>query len=127
DATPALLDSYEPERKPHVRAMTDNAVFFGRVITERRPALAVARNLAFRAAMRAPRVGAYFRDADWFPDPDYARGFVARASRRPPRSCSGRAGRPRPPRRTRASGCSPPRPHASTTGGSSSPSAIAPR
>ena len=82
DATPALLDSYEPERMPHVRAMTDKAVFFGRVITERRPALAVARNVAFRAAMRAPRVGSYFRDADWFPDIDVVHGFVDRDSRR---------------------------------------------
>jgi 3-(3-hydroxy-phenyl)propionate hydroxylase len=82
DARPALLDSYEPERKPHVRAMTDKAVFFGRVITERRPALARARNVAFRVAMRVPRVGSYFRDAEWFPDIDVVHGFVDRDSRR---------------------------------------------
>jgi 3-(3-hydroxy-phenyl)propionate hydroxylase len=82
EARPALLDSYEPERKPHVRAMTDKAVFFGRVITERRPALALVRNVVFRAAMCAPIVGPYFRDAEWFPDIDDAGGFVDRASRR---------------------------------------------
>jgi 3-(3-hydroxy-phenyl)propionate hydroxylase len=82
EATPALLDSYEPERKPHVRAMTDKAVFFGKVITERNPARCLARNVAFTAAMRVPRVGSYFRDADWFPDIDDVHGFVDRASRR---------------------------------------------
>jgi 3-(3-hydroxy-phenyl)propionate hydroxylase len=82
NATPALLDSYERERQPHVRAMTDKAVFFGKVITERRAPMAVARNLAFRAAMRAPRVGAYVRDAEWVPEIDDIHGFVDRAARR---------------------------------------------
>lgn len=81
EALPALLDSYEPERKPHVRAVTARAVFFGRVITERRRPLAVARNLAFAAAMRAPGIGPYLRGGDWFPDSDDRRGFVDRASR----------------------------------------------
>jgi len=82
NATPALLDSYEPERKPHVRAVTDKAVFFGKVITERRPALARARNVAFNAAMRTPRLGPYLRAGEWFPDSDYVHGFVERDSRR---------------------------------------------
>jgi 3-(3-hydroxy-phenyl)propionate hydroxylase len=82
DARPALLDSYEPERKPHVRTVTKAAVFFGKVITERRPARTVARNLAFAAAMRLPRVGPYLRSGDWFPDTDYTPGFVDHGSRR---------------------------------------------
>src|SRR5262249_36571365 len=80
-ATPALLDSYETERKPHVRAVTTKAVFFGRVITERRRAVALARTVAFTVAMRLPLIGPYFRGGDWFPDTDYADGFIDRASR----------------------------------------------
>jgi 3-(3-hydroxy-phenyl)propionate hydroxylase len=77
DADPALLDSYEPERKPNVRKVTDKAVFFGRVITERRRVQTVARNLFFRVAMRSPVVGPYFREGKWFPAPDYRGGLAA--------------------------------------------------
>lgn len=37
------LDSYEAERQPHVRAMTRQAVRFGRIITERHRTLTVLR------------------------------------------------------------------------------------
>lgn len=53
----AALDSYETERMPHVREVTKSAVFFGRVITERRRALTALRNPLFRAAMRTPLLG----------------------------------------------------------------------
>ena len=81
DARPDLLDSYEPERKPHVRSVTDKAVFFGRVITERRKPLAIARNLGFSGVMQLPLIGSYLREGEWFPEPDYAYGFIDRSSR----------------------------------------------
>ena len=57
-----VLDSYETERQPHVRAVTGKAVFFGRLITERRPLLAALRNPLFRLGMRLPLVGRHLRD-----------------------------------------------------------------
>jgi 3-(3-hydroxy-phenyl)propionate hydroxylase len=78
---PSLLDSYERERKPHVRRVTTAAVFFGRVITERRRPVAAARGAAFALAERVPRLHAYLHGGDWFPESDYANGFVDRASR----------------------------------------------
>lgn len=80
EAEPALLDSYETERKPHVRKVTSSAVFFGRVITERRKQLAAIRNIAFAATMRAPVVGPYLREGGWFPESDFSGGFVSRES-----------------------------------------------
>jgi 3-(3-hydroxy-phenyl)propionate hydroxylase len=76
-AAPELLDSYEAERQPHVRAITEKAIFFGKVITERRRRRAAVRNLLWRAAMRVPRLGSYFRRGDWFPRSRYAEGFLA--------------------------------------------------
>jgi 3-(3-hydroxy-phenyl)propionate hydroxylase len=74
------LDSYELERQPHVRAMTKESVRFGRIITERRLALTVLRNIGFRAVMRVPRLGAYFRETRWFPATVYRRGLLSHAN-----------------------------------------------
>lgn len=72
----SVLDSYETERQPHVRAVTQRAVFFGKVITERRPAVTRVRNVAFRTAMRVPGVGPFLREAKWMPMTRYVRGFL---------------------------------------------------
>lgn len=83
-AAPALLDSYEAERQPHVRFTTDAAVFFGRVITEKRGLVAAVRNHAFRALMRTPLAGSYLRDGGWMVMPDYRKGgFVDPATSAP--------------------------------------------
>ncbi|MEH0841201.1 bifunctional 3-(3-hydroxy-phenyl)propionate/3-hydroxycinnamic acid hydroxylase [Micromonospora sp. CPCC 205711] len=71
-----VLDSYEVERKPHVREMTAQAVRFGRIITERRPGLAAVRNAAFRVLMRVPAFRAYMQEAGWFPDTSYRKGLL---------------------------------------------------
>jgi len=72
-----LLDSYETERKPHVRALTKAAVFFGRVITERRRAVTAVRDPLFRLACRFPGLGSYLRDLRWFPVTAYRSGLLA--------------------------------------------------
>ena len=77
DVVERLLDSYETERKPHVRALTKAAVFFGRVITERRPAVTVLRDPLFRLACRFPGLGSYLRDLRWFPVTAYRSGLLA--------------------------------------------------
>ena len=77
DATERLLDSYATERMPHVRAITRAAVFFGRVITERRPVVTSVRDRLFRATCLLPGVGAYLRGARWFPVTAYRAGLLA--------------------------------------------------
>jgi 3-(3-hydroxy-phenyl)propionate hydroxylase len=72
-----LLESYETERMPHVRAITRAAVFFGRVVSERRRPVAAVRNRLFRTACRLPGVGSFLRDARWFPVTAYRRGLLA--------------------------------------------------
>ena len=56
-ADDALLDTYQPEREPHVRFITEKAIELGRVQTLRDPAAAAARDarlLAQRRAKQAP-------------------------------------------------------------------------
>ena len=56
-AGPALLDTYQPEREPHVRFITEKAIELGRVQTLRDPAAARERDqrlLARRAADQKP-------------------------------------------------------------------------
>jgi 3-(3-hydroxy-phenyl)propionate hydroxylase len=86
----SVLDSYERERMPHVRSMTAAAVFFGRVITERRRAVTAVRDPLFRVAMRAPFVGAFLRDGSWFPETAYTEGLLGVAA---PKASSRRAGK----------------------------------
>lgn len=81
------LDSYEAERMPHVRAVTRAAVFFGRVITERRRAVTMLRDPLFRVAMRTPLVGDYLRSGRWMPEISYPTGFLSQ--RRSPASVVG--------------------------------------
>ena len=53
EASPALLDSYQQEREPHVRAIIELAIFMGRVVCALDPAAAAERDrgmLAQRAA-----------------------------------------------------------------------------
>jgi 2-polyprenyl-6-methoxyphenol hydroxylase-like FAD-dependent oxidoreductase len=56
-AEPGVLDTYQPEREPHVRFITEKAIELGRVQTLRDPELARERDedfLAQRRAQRAP-------------------------------------------------------------------------
>jgi 3-(3-hydroxy-phenyl)propionate hydroxylase len=77
DVLERLLDSYETERMPHVRAITKAAVFFGKVITERRRVVAAIRDRLFRLTCRLPVVGAYLRDARWLAPTAYRAGMLA--------------------------------------------------
>ena len=70
-ADPAVLDSYETERKPHVQAMIDFSVFNKSVVSVKSPTKARARDLAMRAAMRTPVLGGWVERAGMKPRPRY--------------------------------------------------------
>jgi 3-(3-hydroxy-phenyl)propionate hydroxylase len=61
-ADPSLLDTYQPERDPHVRGVIGAAVGAGRYICQLDPALAAQRDADLRAAMAAAKPGATAAD-----------------------------------------------------------------
>ncbi|TQE16270.1 bifunctional 3-(3-hydroxy-phenyl)propionate/3-hydroxycinnamic acid hydroxylase [Streptomyces ipomoeae] len=73
-----VLDSYEAERKPHVKEVTRRAVLTGRIITERRLPVTRIRDTALRAVLRLSAVSGRLVDANWIPVAHYAEGFQAR-------------------------------------------------
>ncbi|MEU1404977.1 bifunctional 3-(3-hydroxy-phenyl)propionate/3-hydroxycinnamic acid hydroxylase [Streptomyces sp. NPDC005728] len=74
----SVLDSYEAERKPHVKEVTRRAVFVGRIITERRFPVARIRDTAVRALDRVPGFTDRLQDSSWIPVARYAEGLQAR-------------------------------------------------
>lgn len=78
----SVLDTYEVERMPHVRSLTKAAVFFGRVITERRRAVTTVRDPLFRVAMRTPLVGDFLRSGRWLPESRCEDGLLAQTTGR---------------------------------------------
>ncbi|MEU6845610.1 bifunctional 3-(3-hydroxy-phenyl)propionate/3-hydroxycinnamic acid hydroxylase [Streptomyces sp. NPDC046716] len=73
----SVLDSYETERKPHVMEVTKRAVFVGRMITERRPALTRIRDHALRALDRVPGFANRLQASQWIPVAHYDAGLQA--------------------------------------------------
>ncbi|MCZ4604389.1 bifunctional 3-(3-hydroxy-phenyl)propionate/3-hydroxycinnamic acid hydroxylase [Streptomyces sp. Lzd4kr] len=71
----SVLDSYEAERKPHVREVTRRAVFVGRIITDRRLAVTRVRDAVLPLLNRVPGVAGRLQDANWIPVAHYADGF----------------------------------------------------
>lgn len=76
----SVLDSYETERQPHVRAVTRRAVFAGNIITERRTAVTRVRNVVFRAVAKVPALNRRLQNLAWVPNCYYRRGFFVDGS-----------------------------------------------
>ncbi|WTN45557.1 FAD-dependent monooxygenase [Streptomyces sp. NBC_00631] len=74
----SVLDSYEAERKPHVKEVTRRAVFVGRMITERRRAVTRTRDAVMPALSRIGGFSDWLQDSDWIPVARYADGLQAR-------------------------------------------------
>ncbi|MGW2830377.1 bifunctional 3-(3-hydroxy-phenyl)propionate/3-hydroxycinnamic acid hydroxylase [Streptomyces sp. NPDC001286] len=74
----SVLDSYETERKPHVKEVTRRAVFVGRIITERRRAITRARDVVLPGLNRLAGLSNWLQDSNWIPVAHYADGFQAR-------------------------------------------------
>ncbi|WP_369226159.1 bifunctional 3-(3-hydroxy-phenyl)propionate/3-hydroxycinnamic acid hydroxylase [Streptomyces sp. R39] len=73
-----LLDSYEAERKPHVKEVTRRAVTVGRIITERRRAVTAVRDVVLPVLNRVAGFSDWIQDSNWIPVAHYTDGFQAR-------------------------------------------------
>ncbi|MDX2931245.1 bifunctional 3-(3-hydroxy-phenyl)propionate/3-hydroxycinnamic acid hydroxylase [Streptomyces ipomoeae] len=73
-----VLDSYEAERKPHVKEVTGRAVFVGRIITERRPPVTRLRDTVLPVLNRVPGFAQWLQDSHWIPVARYSAGLQAR-------------------------------------------------
>ncbi|MGI5411944.1 bifunctional 3-(3-hydroxy-phenyl)propionate/3-hydroxycinnamic acid hydroxylase [Streptomyces chartreusis] len=71
----SVLDSYEAERKPHVKEVTRRAVFVGRIITDRRLAVTRVRDAVLPLLNRVPGVAGRLQDSNWIPVAHYADGL----------------------------------------------------
>lgn len=88
-ADPAILDTYESERRHHAKAMIDLSVFNKSLVSVQRPALARSRDLALRTAIHVPALGAWVRRAGMKPKPRFRRGEYLGLERRPVRGIEG--------------------------------------
>ena len=75
DSHPALLRSYESERRPHVAAVTRFSSRVGRLVMVQNPALARSRDIACRVAVRLPWIGPRIRSyrikPEWISGPGW--------------------------------------------------------
>lgn len=77
-AAPALLATYEQERREHARAMIDLSTTLGRILSPTRRSVARARDLLLRGATWAPAVREWIVQMRFKPMPVYRRGLVVR-------------------------------------------------
>ncbi|MEV0042389.1 bifunctional 3-(3-hydroxy-phenyl)propionate/3-hydroxycinnamic acid hydroxylase [Nocardia rhamnosiphila] len=73
-ADPAILDSYETERRPHAEAMIDLSVFNKNLVSVDNAALARARDIGLMTAIRIPGLGSWIKAAKMKPRPRFRRG-----------------------------------------------------
>ena len=82
-AYPALLDTYESERKPHAKAMIALSVFNKSVVSLKHPLAAKARDAGLWAARHTPVLGGWVERAGMKPKPRYRSGTYVGVPRRP--------------------------------------------
>jgi len=71
---PAILDTYESERRPHAKAMIDFSVFNKSLVSVKNPAKAKARDAAMWTALHTPVLGGWVRRAGMKPKPRLKKG-----------------------------------------------------
>jgi len=89
-ADPALIDTYESERKPHAKEMIDISVRMKDFVSLANPLLAKLRNVVVRTLLVTPRVGDYLREARFKPPPTYPNGAYFGVPRRRRKGAEGR-------------------------------------
>jgi 3-(3-hydroxy-phenyl)propionate hydroxylase len=78
-AGPALLATYEQERREHARAMIDLSTTLGRILSPTRRSAARGRDLLFRAVTVAPAVKSWILEMRFKPQPVHRSGFFVPA------------------------------------------------
>jgi 3-(3-hydroxy-phenyl)propionate hydroxylase len=86
----ALLDSYEAERRPHVAAMTREAVRMKDFVSMANPVGTAVRNILTNVVTRLPKIGPFVRQGDFIPKPKYIRGSYFGMPRKRRRGQEGR-------------------------------------
>lgn len=81
-ADPAILASFEQERRQHTQAMIDVSVRMGYVFLSRRRWSATLRDGLLRGLQRIGRVRRFIRDLEFKPPPVHARGLYLGGGRR---------------------------------------------
>ena len=74
----SVLDTYQAERLPHLKEVTNRAVKTGKLIIERNPVRAAVRNRIFGTAAKLPYFTTWLRNHRWLPDARYREGLLAR-------------------------------------------------
>ncbi len=72
----ALLDSYQSERKPHVRSMLKFSELIGTVVMSRDSAAATARDVFLGTARRVPGLREYIAEMRFKPKASFTQGFI---------------------------------------------------
>ncbi|WP_431969949.1 bifunctional 3-(3-hydroxy-phenyl)propionate/3-hydroxycinnamic acid hydroxylase [Nocardia sp. bgisy134] len=88
-ADPAILDSYESERRPHATAMITMSVWMKNLVSVNNPVAARVRDIALTAALRVPGLGGWIRGAKMKPEPRFRRDAYLGLPRRGLRGVEG--------------------------------------
>jgi 3-(3-hydroxy-phenyl)propionate hydroxylase len=89
-AGPALLDSYERERRPHAAAMTREGIRMKDFVSMVNPLGTLLRNALTRLVVRLPKIGRFVRQGDFIPKPSYRNGSYFGIRRQRWRGAEGR-------------------------------------
>ena len=73
----SILDTYQTERLPHVKEVTNRAVKVGKIIVDRNVVRAAVRQRVFRTAGKVPGFDAWLRNNRWLPHAHYRAGLLA--------------------------------------------------
>lgn len=79
---PSILDTYEPERRPHAKAMIDLSVFNKDLVSTGNRALGRLRDLGLPVLSRMPFAGASIRQARMKPRPRFRGSYLGLPRRR---------------------------------------------
>lgn len=82
-ADPAILETYDQERRPHATKMIALARFMGRLIMPRNAAAAVVVHGALKVARRIPGVAPFIDGTGLKPKPEFEAGLFVRGGRGP--------------------------------------------
>jgi 3-(3-hydroxy-phenyl)propionate hydroxylase len=78
-----ILESYDPERRPHIEAVVKYSVLVGRLANIRSWPLALLRDAFFATVNLIPQVRQYFRDMRYMPKSEIKQGLIASRRSRP--------------------------------------------